>query len=193
MPPCSWEHEQQHAQPSRGEGSHPGQPRERGSPLGVPVAMTHSSSCRLPALPPTWPATSSPARRFSLPAWQSPRSACPRAFAAPGVTRVRFANNDNSPSMSRGSAFCAVVTSSNGVSSMLLGGRPVDVHRTEYTRRVDTVFKICRAKRQDAGNTNSMGCGRSAGTFIDGTRSSYHQWNMHVAMGSSQSCMADAE
>ena len=111
-----------------------------------------------------------------------------RAFTAAGVTGVPLANNDNSPSKSGGSAFCVVLTSSNNTFRMPLGGRPVQsqkrmVHRTEYTRRAETVFKICGAERQDAGNTNGLGCAGSAGTFIDGTRSSYHQRNIEVHHG----------
>ena len=111
-----------------------------------------------------------------------------RAFTAAGVTGVPLGNNDNSPAKSGSSAFCVVVTSSDNTSYVLLGGRPVHsqkrmVHRTEYTKRADTVFKICCAERQDAGNTNSKGCAGSASTFIDGMRSSYHQRNIEVRHG----------
>ena len=86
------------------------------------------------------------------------------------------------------SAFCVVLTSSDSTFCMLLGGKPVQsqkrmVNYTEYTRRADTIFQICCAERQDTGNTNDMGCARFAGTFIDGTRSSYHQRNIEVRHG----------
>ena len=81
-----------------------------------------------------------------------------------------------------------VVTSSDVTFYILLGGRPVQsrkgmLHSIEYTRKADTVFKICCAERQDAGNTNSMGCAGCAGTCIGGTRSSYQQWNLEVLHG----------
>ena len=109
----------------------------------------------------------------------------PREVDAVGVSGVVFANNGNSPSKSGGSAFCVVVTSAKGTFCMPLGGKPVQsqkrmVHRTEYTKRIDTIFKFRRVQRQVAGNTNSMGRAGSTSTFINATTNWYNRRKMEA-------------
>ena len=73
-------------------------------------------------------------------------------FTTARVTGVPLANDNNSPSKSGGSVFCVGFTSDDSTLCMLLGGGPVQsqkrmVHRTEYTKRADIVFKVCCAER----------------------------------------------